>query len=185
MNIDENKIIVKCQNGDSEAFGLLYDAYIKKIYNFVYYKTHNKETAEDLVSQAFMKALKNINSFKAEKGKFSSWLYAIARNLVIDFYRSTEISENIDDVWDLSDDCDIEKDIDVRNSVANVKQYLQKLSSSQREIVVMRVWEGLSYKEIADILGKSEDSCKMNFSRVIRKLRKEMPLAAFLLFLTM
>ena len=179
---NEKDIVIACQQGDMEQFGKLYDRYIKKIYDFVYFKTHHKETAEDLVSLVFTKALEKIAQFD-NKGTFSSWLYRIARNTVIDYYRTKKSDANIDDAWDLSDDSDIEQDLDVKNKLSEVKKYLQKLTSEQRDIIIMRVWQDMSYAEIAEAVGKSETSCKMVFSRTMKQLRTEMSLTMLILFL--
>ena len=179
MENSESQVIARIKNGELNQFGTLYDFYIKKIYNFVYYKTMHKETAEDLTSQTFFKALDNIQKFDETKGSFSSWLYRIARNTVIDYYRTKKSNTNIEDVWDLSGDDDIEKDIDAWQKLKQVQEYLQNLKADQREIVVMRLWDQLSYKEIAEITGKTIASCKMTFSRVMTKLREDM---AFVLF---
>lgn len=178
---NEQELIRQSKNGDSAAFGHLYDHYIRSIYNFIYYKTHHKETAEDLTSQTFFKALKNIQSVDPNKS-FKSWLYKIAQNTVIDHYRSHREHQDIDDEWDIADeDVDIVADLDTSRQVERLKKYLHKLSSSERDIIMMRVWQELSYKEIAEILGKSEGSCKMAYSRSLEKLRTIMPIALFLL----
>ena len=83
--VSEQEAIERCQRGDLAGFAVLYDSYVKKIYNFVYYKTMHRETAQDLTSQTFLKAVKNIGSFNAAKGSFSSWLYR-QRNLVERFF---------------------------------------------------------------------------------------------------
>jgi RNA polymerase sigma-70 factor (ECF subfamily) len=171
------------ENNSRSEFTILYDQYVDKIYRFIYYKTHHKETAEDLTSAAFVKALNSFSSFDQNKGGFSAWIYKIARNTVIDFYRSKKTLINIDDVWDLSDNQDIEREVDASLKLAEVKKYLKNLSSEQRDVVILRVWEGLSYKEIAAVLGKSENGCKMMFFRTIKKLKEEMPLVLFLCFL--
>ncbi|MFH1522205.1 MAG: RNA polymerase sigma factor [Patescibacteria group bacterium] len=183
MERDEFKIINNCRKGNLKEFGKLYDNYIDKIYNFIYYKTFHKETAEDLVSQTFFKALEKINKYSPEIGSFSSWLYQIARNTVIDYYRTKKETNNIEDIWDLKDNTDLERDEGVKQKLEDVQKYLSALNKEQREIVIMRVWDELSYKEIAEITGKSEASLKMTFSRTINKLRQEMPLEILILLL--
>jgi RNA polymerase sigma-70 factor (ECF subfamily) len=163
-----------------ESFPDLYDQYVRKIFNFIYYKTHHKETAEDLTSQTFLKALKNLSQFNQKKGHFSTWLYQIARNQVIDFYRSKKNDINIEDIWDLAGNEDIPRDFDTAHRLEKVESYLKKLRPDQREIVLLRVWEGLSYKEIAKIVDKDEAQCRVVFSRTIKTIKDEMPLAVFL-----
>ena len=170
MEYNEKDLIVRSQNGESAAFGMLYDKYIRTIYDFIYYKTRHKETAEDITSQTFFKALKNIASVDSSK-PFSSWLYKIAQNTVLDHYRTRHIAQDIDDIYDISDDTDIVTEIDMIEHSKVVKTYLQKLAPQERDLIIMRVWQELSYKEIGDMLGKSEASLKMMYSRSIKKLR--------------
>lgn len=180
---EEEKIIIACQNGNAEKFGELYDAYIRKIYDFIYYKTHHKETAEDIASIVFIKVFEKIKSFDCAKGTFSSWIYRIARNSVVDHYRTKKPTINIDDVWDLSGREDIVRDFDTAQKIEKVEKYIQALNSEQRDIVMLRVWQEMSYKEIAEIMEKSEAACKMTFSRAMGELRSRMPLSLLVYFL--
>lgn len=182
MQDAEKEIIAACQAGATERFGELYDAYVKKIYNFIYYKTHHKETAEDLVSETFRKALSHITTFDNSRS-FSAWLYQIARNTVIDHYRTFHAVGNIDDVWDLAGTTDIERDADVKLRLDQISRYIKDLPAHQREIITLRLWESMSYKEIAEIVGKSENTCKMTFSRAIRDLRIALSKTLALFFL--
>ncbi|MFA5133417.1 MAG: sigma-70 family RNA polymerase sigma factor [Patescibacteria group bacterium] len=166
----------------AKEFGKIYDQYIKKIYNFVYYKTHHKETAEDLASVTFAKAWERFNTFDQKKGFVSAWLYKIARNTVIDHYRAQKFEYDVDDVWDLSGNEDIPLDTETKLKLEEVRKHIKFLNSSERDILIMRVWQELSYKEIAEILGKSEASCKMAFSRALARLKKRIPLAAVIAF---
>jgi len=170
--------------GDRDAFGKLYDTYIKEIYRFVYYKTHQRETAEDITADIFVKALHKVETFDTTKGTFRTWLYTIARSTVIDFYRVKKYDTAITDAWDIPDESDTTKKIHARVDMAAIRPYMAQLSADQRDILMLRLWEEKSYKEIATILGKSEASCKMAFSRSIKTLREQMPLHLFLLLLT-
>lgn len=169
--------------GDRQSFGRLYDYYIREIYRFVYYKTHHREIAEDVTADIFLKAWNRIASFDSDKGTFRTWLYAIARSTVIDHYRTEKSASSIDDAWDLPSDHDMAGVLDTALDISRVEPYLAQLSSEQREIIILRLWEDKSYREIAEILGKSEASCKMAFSRSIKTLREIMPLSLLILFL--
>ncbi|MDP3899821.1 MAG: RNA polymerase sigma factor [bacterium] len=182
MESDELQIVSACQKGNIEQFGKLYDRYIRKIYDFIYYKTSHQQTAEDLTSIVFMKALEKIRTFDKHTN-FSAWLYRIARNTVIDHYRTQKFGVNIDDVWDLSSNDNLDINFDSREKLKEVKKYLGNLKSEQRDVIIMRVWQEMSYSEISAVIGKSESSCKMTFSRAIRELRQEMPLALFIMFI--
>jgi len=185
MEINEITLVESCQRGNLDDFGKLYDLYIKKIYNFIYYKTHHQETAEDLASQTFAKALEAIQKFKTKDGYFSAWLYQIARNTVIDYYRSKKVDYNLEDAWDMASETNIEQDLDAKQKLEEIKKKLKKFKSHERDIIIMRVWQEMSYAEIAEVVGKSEASCRMVFSRTIKQLRAEMPLSLLMLFYLM
>ncbi len=171
--MEDDLIYVKqVQAGNREAFGVLYDRYLDKIYRFIYYKTFSKERAEDLTSDVFHKALTKIDSFASDKGNFSAWLYRIARNSVIDHYRTQKSDVPLEDVFDVGVDDRTAEVLDAQADLQKVVTYLSTLSAKQREIITLRVWEEKSYREIAEILGGTEDSVKMAFSRSIRELRE-------------
>lgn len=181
MDNQELALIKACQSGDSQSFGDLYEKYFKKIYSFVYYRISHKETTEDLVSIVFTKALENISKFN--KGYFSAWLYQIARNTVIDHYRTNKSTQDLERMAELSVDNPILENMDNGIELQEIKAKLDKLNEIQRDIIIMRVWDGLSYKEISQIIGKSENNCKMIFSRALKELRLSM--ASLVLIITL
>lgn len=168
------------QAGEAEAFGKLYDAFIGKIYDFVYYKTLKKEIAEDIVSTIFMKAWKNIG--QCEVSRFPAWLYAIARRSVIDYYRYRREYIDIDDCWDLSAEDDIAGQADNHLRLAEIKKAMRSLKSEDRDIIIMRFWMDLTFKEIAERIGKKEGAVKMALSRSLKNLRLQVPLALLIIW---
>jgi RNA polymerase sigma-70 factor (ECF subfamily) len=164
-----------------DEFGNVYDTHAERIYNFIYYKTLNREVAEDITSHTFLKALENLHQYDSTKGTITVWLYRIARNLVIDHYRKKRATVNIDDVWDLSSNEDVQCDIEIKVQIEELKTVLSKLPAEQRDIIILRVWQDLPYSEIALIMQKSEGACKMMFSRIIARLREEYTIAVILL----
>ncbi len=184
MSTSDSDLALLCQQGQLDNFDALYTRHLKGIYAFIFYRTMERYTAEDLTSQTFLKAFENIGSFNPKKGAFSTWLYRIARNTVFDHFRTLHKHEDIENVWDLpSDDNPFLKASDSLD-YEQIHQALKHLSKEKRDLVLMRLWDGLSYKEIADLSGKSEASLKMMFSRTISEVREKLgPTAVLLLAL--
>lgn len=181
--MNEQEYIRACKQGDLQHFDALYSTYVQDIYRFVAYRIKGKEQTEDIVSDIFFKALDRIDSCD-ENRLFRTWLYTIARNTVIDHYRTHKHHASLDheDAPDIHDTHqDIERDTINKESLAEVKDALHELTDDQREIVTLRVWDELSYKEIAAITGKTEGNCKMIFSRGVHELRDKVSLSSFAL----
>lgn len=173
MDPKELSAITACQAGELGYFDDLYQRYAEKIYRFVYFKTFHKETAEDITSDIFMKVIERINQFDSSKGHFSAWIYRIARNTVIDHYRTSHPTEDVEDGTPYMSSTDIERDVETDVALEKVREALKTLKQDQREVVMMRLWDGLSHEEISQILGLTESNVKQIFSRTIRKLRED------------
>ena len=184
-SLEEKIILKKAQRGDRDAFAEVYDFYVVKIFRFIYLKTSSKETAEDLTSEAFLRCWKHIR-VKKEKGekeivkgnKLGSFLYKIARNLVIDFYKKKQVpTVEIDD--SLKDKIrdkkqDILAEVSAKQEIEDLMKALAKLKGEQREIIILRHVEDLSVKEIAEITGKSSGSVRVQLHRGVKALEKVM-----------
>jgi len=180
---EDNKWVKAAQKGNQDAMSQLYSRYVKRLYHFIYYKTLNVDLAQDLTSQVFLKVVENLPAFQLTQVSFSSWLFAIARNLVIDHFRTAHPRDNLEDIWDLSTGEDVEMDAVNRDRYERLHQHIQMLSAEKRELLMMRLWQDLSFQEIADLLDQSLGSCKMAFYRLIKQLKEEMPALIFLLLI--
>ncbi len=183
MTHDESSAIAACKAGDLSAFDVLYTAHVDAIYRYLYRRTLNRMTAEDLASTAFLKALEKIDAFDDTKGRFGAWVMTIAKNVLTDHYRSLRPETNIDDVWDLQSDDDVVSNLDDREAHTALRDALQKLPKDKREVVLLRIWEDLSYAEIAALTGKTEGNAKVIFSRAMKDLRTLLPLSTLLFLL--
>jgi RNA polymerase sigma-70 factor (ECF subfamily) len=183
---DGERLAAASRMGDREAFGRLYDLYARRIYAYLYYRSLDRECAEDLTAAVFLNVLEGLSGFRPERGCFSGWIYGIARNALRDHFRARLRTVSLDeaaDLWDLPESGSHELDAENRDLWERLKPHLAALPPEAREIVILRTWDELSYGEIARILNKSEDACKMAYSRALARLREAMPLSLLLAFL--
>lgn len=149
-----------------------YDQYFKKVYGFVYRRVLSREIAEDLTSEIFIKALKKWPGREKVSG---AWIFSIARNRVIDYYRTKKETTDIETIFDLAGPINPLLDIANRQALEKIKTAMGCLSVKQRQIVIMRLWDELSYKEIGELIDQSEASVKMACLRSLKTLRESLP----------
>ncbi|MBI1839148.1 MAG: sigma-70 family RNA polymerase sigma factor [Candidatus Colwellbacteria bacterium] len=171
---DEQKTIKKAQDGEVEAFGLLYEHYLPKIYRFVLIKVSQREEAEDLTHQAFLKAWENIEQYNPKGYSFGSWLYRIARNTVIDHYRGERPQVSLDDVSiDIkAGGAPLTEEINAKIELERLIELMGKLKSLEQEVLVMRFVDDLSPKEVAKAIDKSEGAVKLIQHRALKSLKE-------------
>lgn len=170
---DEKKHIKQAQQGNKEAFGLLYDHYIAKIYRYVLFKVSKQEEAEDLTHEVFLSAWQNIQGYKYQGLPFSSWLYQIARNAVIDFYRTSKKTVQIEMVNEefIKTYLPTPKLLDIEFEFQKIKKYIAKLKPEHQDVLIMRFIEELPHGEIAVALGKSEGAIRLIQHRALKELK--------------
>lgn len=180
--MSEKEVIDLCQNGKIEYFSWLYENYVDAIYKFIYLKTYDKEIAEDITSITFLKAFEKINTFKnIEWANFRAWLYRIAYNQIIDSYKSKKESISMEEILEIWYQEDFWKNLDNKEQLKEVLAYFDTLKPRHKEILIMRLWDDLSYKEISEITWESVDNCKKVVSRTLKQLPNTY--ASLLLFL--
>ncbi|MBI3589070.1 MAG: sigma-70 family RNA polymerase sigma factor [Candidatus Liptonbacteria bacterium] len=170
----ENSIIKKAIQGEASAFGLLYDFYQPKIYRFVLIKVGRREEAEDLTHQVFLSAWQNVSHYKDLGFPFSSWLYRIAKNQVVDYYRTSKATMAIEEVDPnyFAVPASAQFGLDDSLRLEQVRLAIQTLDQDYQDVVVMRFVEDLSIKETAAAIGKSEGAVKLIQHRAIKKLKE-------------
>lgn len=178
------EVIQKCKVWDMDYFWILYDKYIDKIYKYIYLKTSSKETAEDITSEVFLKALDKIKNFKIyDWCSVQAWFYKIASNKVIDFYKKNKTTEEIWDYLELSIFENYNEKIDNKDKLSEVISFLKTLKKEQRDVFMLRIWDDLSYKEISEITWKNVDNCKKIVSRIIKKINTNLLVLLLLIIL--
>ena len=169
---EEDKLIKKAQKGEAESFGILYDHYSSPIYRFIFLKVNNKSLAEDLFHEVFLSAWQNINNYSHKGFPFSSWLYQIARNRVIDYYRTKKDFTEISDEEDRFITLTAENVIDHSLNMEKIKGALDQLSEEQSNVIILRFINDLSPAEIALVLNKSEGAVRLMQHIAIANLKK-------------
>jgi RNA polymerase sigma-70 factor (ECF subfamily) len=151
-------------------FDSFYRANLDRIYRFVSMRVPDRATAEDLVSEIFIKALNAFDRYDETLSR-SAWIYRIAHNHLANWYRDRKRNVDIDDVADFlvgSDGRDLEGTTDDRAAVARV---LSALDADEKRLVTMKYLEGYGYAEMAEIIGKGADALKMATHRAVKKMR--------------
>jgi RNA polymerase sigma-70 factor, ECF subfamily len=173
---NERQLVLQAQAGNSEAFGQLYDAYMERIYRFVYFRVEDQQTAEDITSQVFLKAWNNLDRFQFSRTPYLAWLYTIAHNAVIDHYRTRKVTTALDDVQLSQPDHSeaVENDIDLTVEMQSVKSALQTLTDDQQKVLTLKFIEGMSNNEIARHLGKREGAIRALQMRGLQALAKQL-----------
>ena len=151
----------------------MYKEYFETVYKYLLCLTHNKDTAEELTQETFCRAVKNIDKFKGDC-KISVWLCQIAKNLWYDECRKKNniyIKEDIE-LEEISDINSLE-DIAISNNEKDILyKKLEQLDSQTREVILLRITGDLSFKEIANILNKTENWARVTFYRGKQKLKE-------------
>ncbi|MBI2592946.1 MAG: sigma-70 family RNA polymerase sigma factor [Candidatus Colwellbacteria bacterium] len=171
---DEHQLVSRAKDGEAEAFGALYDYYLPRIYRFVLLKVSHREEAEDLTHQVFLKAWNNIGQFNFLGFSFGSWLYQIARNTTIDYYRKndgTEVSLEEITVDVIGTDLSLENKIDKALEWEKLIKALKQLKDIEQDVLVMRFVEDMAVRQVAEAIGKTEGATKLIQHRAIKNLK--------------
>ena len=173
MLANEAELAQRASNYDQEAFAVLYSAYVDKIYKYLYYKVGSPQDAEDLCEQVFLKAWEAIGRYTWCGYPFSSWLYRLAHNLVVDHYRTRrevvplqEMLSTGSEPMDLDPADALARTLDA----AELLEAIVQLTEEQRQVIALKFIEGYDNSEIAQMLGKKEGAIRALQYRALRSL---------------
>lgn len=168
--MDVKNLVKQAQKGSKGAFAILYEMYFHKISQFVYFKVHDREVAVDLSQQTFLNAWRSIGKFRDIGLSFSAWLYKIAHNLVVDYYRKKEQAIRIYDILEtLSQEPTF---VDQTLDQDQLDRAIAKLNENEQQVILLRFLEGFTIEEIAKILKKSKGAVSTIQYRALAKLKK-------------
>jgi RNA polymerase sigma-70 factor (ECF subfamily) len=174
MLADEDAVVEQAKT-DPAAFGILYECYVNKIYNYIYYRVGNQHDAEDLTARTFHRALNHIDRYVNRGAPFSAWLYRIAHNLVANWHRDQSRRKIIS----LED---IKLRIQRRNGPDQMAEQeeekdqllaaIRRLPDDRQQLLILKFVEGMSNTEIGQVMGRSEGAIKSLYHRTLLSLRE-------------
>jgi RNA polymerase sigma-70 factor (ECF subfamily) len=175
-------LVARAQAGDPSAFGEIYDRYSETVYRYIYFRVNNAQLAEDLASETFLRALRRISSFSWQGRAFGAWLVTIARNLVVDHFKSGRYRLEIVKPDVLGSDSP-ETDPATSPETAALEKLtnatlltaVKKLNPDQQECIVLRFLQGFTVAETARTMGKNEGAVKALQYRAVRTLARLLP----------
>jgi RNA polymerase sigma-70 factor (ECF subfamily) len=174
---NEEETLAHASQGDRDAFGQLYERYVERIFNYVYYRTGNLHDAEDLTARVFQRAMNHIKNYTDRGVPFSAWLYRIAHNLVANWHRDRSRKQEIplDDLPVLP----AKSDHPERNLVRSQEEeallrMIRRLPPERQNLLILKFVEDLSNAEIGLIMGRSEGAVKSLYHRTLLSLRDQL-----------
>lgn len=181
MNKTRQKyLLIRIQKyGDAQSFSELYEALVDPIYRFIYFKVNDKELAQDLTSEVFLKSWRQLTTKRTNEQPvkhLKAFIYVIARNRVIDYYRSAQKAKEIPithQIEQLSGSEEKQEELMAKIDSGYVLNVIQQLKSSYQEILILRHVEELSLSEIAHLLQKTPVATRVMLHRANQALKRE------------
>jgi RNA polymerase sigma-70 factor (ECF subfamily) len=174
---EEQEILQRASQGDLEAFGLLYEKYVERIFNYVYYRTGDVHDAEDLTARVFYRALHHVHTYTDRGLPFSAWLYRIAHNLVANWHRDRSRHQEIplSDAPTLHFKGEPPEMAMMQNQEQDaLLKLIRHLPSERQHLLILKFVEHMSNSEIGDIMGRSEGAVKSLYHRTLLTLRDDL-----------
>jgi RNA polymerase sigma-70 factor, ECF subfamily len=168
---EEERLVERAQQ-DPQAFGVLYDRYVDRIFTFAWRQTADEALAKDVTATTFEKALRHLRRYQWQGNSFCAWLYRIARNEISQHYRRQRFLAPLRG-WLLSD-LNVEKSVQRQERKDALHRALARLSPADREVINLRFFEELTSAEVAEILGCSSANVYVRLHRALGRLRREL-----------
>jgi len=174
MRVDATELAERAASGDVKAFTSLYDLFYARIYNYARFRCDDDSVADDLTSQIFERLLMKIPGYSIEKGIFEAWLFALARNVIIDYHRAQKLRAFLpwETAYKLTDNGpSLEESTLRKESETELLAALSRLSERERDFLGLKYAWGLKNNEIAELTGSREGNVATILHRAIGRLR--------------
>jgi RNA polymerase sigma-70 factor (ECF subfamily) len=167
------ELVALAIKGDGDAFGQLYTRYLDSIYRYVYFRVGDEAEAEDLTEEVFIRAWEALPGYKVREFPFTSWLYRIAHNLIVDYHRRSKAGPliNVDDIPEISGSQSPERLLEDAQTQHKLAEAIRQLSDDEQQVIVLRYIEGLSHDEVAAAIGKSNEASRVIQHRALARLQ--------------
>lgn len=176
MSESEQALIERAKH-DADAFGELYERYVDRIYNYIYYRTSDAHEAEDLTARVFYRALGHIEEYDQRGAPFAAWLYRIAHNLVANWYRDRGRRKyvRLDDLLTLAEKgLGPHHQAEQNEEAQTLLKTIARLPAERQQLLILKFVDGLSNADIAKIMNRSEGAIKSLYHRTLIALRDEL-----------
>ncbi len=170
--MNDKEMVMRAKK-DISAFDALYEEYMPRIFRFVKLRVQQRDVAEEIVSNVFFKAMSKINLFRWQSIPFSAWLYRIAISEISNYFRKEKKIKKIEDVYIREES--IPKSETNNFSLSFIHKYINELSQKDQDLITLRFFEKKSFAEISAILGKKENTLRVNIHRALKKLENLIP----------
>lgn len=171
--VEVTGLVKKAAGGDINAFGDLYGIYLDRIYRYVYHQVRDRMTAEDITEEVFIKAWRAIKSCRGKEPTFTSWLYRIAHNCVVDDFRSRRKHQSLE-TENLIPTGDCRQELEVKQDSQRLAEIISTLPEQQRQVIILKFMEGLDNGNIGQVMGKSQGSIRVLQTRALATLRQRL-----------
>jgi RNA polymerase sigma-70 factor (ECF subfamily) len=176
---DEAGLVARART-DPEAFGALYERYVKQIYNYLYYRTGNAHDAEDMTARVFHRAMVRLDSYTSRGLPFSAWLYRIAHNMVANWHRDRSrrpllpLHEAARQDWQALRSEAPEMAVETSEEQARLLAAIRRLPDERQQVIILKFVERMSNAEIGVVMKRSEGAVKSLYHRTLSALRDEL-----------
>ncbi len=172
---DESRLVRQAKSGDSNAFARLYDAYVERVYRYVYFRVTDDMLAEDLTSQVFLKAWEHLDRYQQGGSPFLAWLYTIARNQVIDYYRTHKETVPLEDAAHIATETRaLDEEAQGAFNMDALRNALQFLTEEQQQVLILKFIAGLPTKTIAETMDLTEGAVRAVQMRALQMMAKHL-----------
>jgi RNA polymerase sigma-70 factor (ECF subfamily) len=171
----EKETLKMAVDGDREAFGILYELYVNRIYNYIYYRTGNSRDAEDLTARVFFRAMRHIVNYQDRGLPLSAWFYRIAHNLVANWHRDNSRRKEIrldESIPFRQKDEHPEEKLLQSEERDELLKVIRDLPADRQQLLILKFVECLPNAEIGQIMGRSEGAIKSLYHRTLISLRE-------------